>query len=355
MFGKALVGVLAAGAAGTAVLVFVPAGPPSTENAVVTHLVDGDTFDVDFGLGRTERIRMLNIDTPETKDPDEDVQCLGPEAAAHLAALIPVGTTVSLEYDEERTDGYGRTLAGVVTPAGTLVNAEMARAGLATPIVVGENDRFYPPVLAARNEAADHRRGLYSPDVACTLPGQVQVVAAAVTSAPVAQAQPANASAPELDSAAGDAAAAVAVVAGLEAAFGGDRTGQIWAAFSSDEQARMASHISSLRQTAQQKEAALRSAVAAAEQRAAAQAEAARAAEREHRAREAEAARAVENERRAPRISAGDGPSGAAPGRAPASAARPAPAPQPAPAANPYPGYTGPRCYAPGGKTWKPC
>jgi micrococcal nuclease len=27
---------------------------------------------------------------------------------------------------------------------------------------------------------------------------------------------------------------------------------------------------------------------------------------------------------------------------------------QPAPA-NPYPGYTGPRCYAPGGRTWKPC
>lgn len=24
-------------------------------------------------------------------------------------------------------------------------------------------------------------------------------------------------------------------------------------------------------------------------------------------------------------------------------------------ASNPYPGYTGPRCYAPGGKTWRPC
>jgi micrococcal nuclease len=29
--------------------------------------------------------------------------------------------------------------------------------------------------------------------------------------------------------------------------------------------------------------------------------------------------------------------------------------PAPAPAPNPYPGYTGPRCYAPGGKTWTPC
>jgi micrococcal nuclease len=29
-------------------------------------------------------------------------------------------------------------------------------------------------------------------------------------------------------------------------------------------------------------------------------------------------------------------------------------APQPR-SGNPYPGYTGPRCYDPGGVTWKPC
>ncbi|MFD6094591.1 thermonuclease family protein [Oerskovia sp. NPDC060338] len=35
----------------------------------------------------------------------------------------------------------------------------------------------------------------------------------------------------------------------------------------------------------------------------------------------------------------------------------PVPAPPPAPKddGGDYPGYTGPRCYAPGGKTWKPC
>jgi endonuclease YncB( thermonuclease family) len=38
-------------------------------------------LDVDLD-GRTERIRLLNVDTPETKDPNEAVQCLGPEAAA---------------------------------------------------------------------------------------------------------------------------------------------------------------------------------------------------------------------------------------------------------------------------------
>lgn len=105
MFVKLLVGLLAVGGIGTAVVVAAAPDTPSAEQAVVTHLVDGDTFDVSVD-GRTERIRMLNIDTPETKDPDKDVQCLGPEASEHLASLIPVGTTVTLEYDEERTDGY---------------------------------------------------------------------------------------------------------------------------------------------------------------------------------------------------------------------------------------------------------
>jgi micrococcal nuclease len=164
MLVKLLVSLLAVGGVGTAVVVAAVSDTPSAEQAVVTYLVDGDTFDVSVD-GRTERIRMLNIDTPETKDPDTDVQCLGPEASQYLASLIPVGTAVTLEYDEQRTDGYDRTLAGVFTSDGTLINAEMARAGLARPVVFGGNDRFYPPVLAARDEAVAQRRGLFSPDV----------------------------------------------------------------------------------------------------------------------------------------------------------------------------------------------
>lgn len=143
--------------------------PAGADRAVVTHLVDGDTFDVSID-GRTERIRMLNIDTPETKDRDEPVECLGPEASAFLASLIPVGTPVTLEYDDERLDRYGRTLAGVFSADGMLVNAEVARAGLATAVVFDGNDRFLAPVEAAHQEAVAEARGLYSPAVTCTRP-----------------------------------------------------------------------------------------------------------------------------------------------------------------------------------------
>ncbi|MGH8964336.1 MAG: thermonuclease family protein, partial [Actinomycetes bacterium] len=73
--GKFLVGGLVATVGvTTAVVVTVAQDSGAADQAIVTKLVDGDTFDAEID-GRTERIRLLNIDTPETKDPNEDVQC----------------------------------------------------------------------------------------------------------------------------------------------------------------------------------------------------------------------------------------------------------------------------------------
>ena len=44
--------------------------------------VDGDTIVAHVG-GRDEPVRLLGIDTPETKDPRKPVQCYGHEASSH--------------------------------------------------------------------------------------------------------------------------------------------------------------------------------------------------------------------------------------------------------------------------------
>jgi micrococcal nuclease len=176
--GKLVAGLVVAGAAGASVAVATAANTTKTDRAVVERVVDGDTVDVRLNGGVT-RVRLLNVDTPETVDPNRPVQCLGPEASAFLTNLLPTGTPVSLEYDAERTDRYDRTLAAVFTSDGTLVNAEIARQGLAAAIVVGTNDRFYPPVEQATDEAVAAGRGLFSADVACTVPAQVRTATAA--------------------------------------------------------------------------------------------------------------------------------------------------------------------------------
>ena len=161
VIGKVVAGLaLAAGGIGTSVAVLNTVGSPERDQGVVERVVDGDTVDVSVG-GTITRIRLLNIDTPETVDPDQPVQCLGPEATEFLKSVLPAGTAVGLEYDEERIDQYDRTLAGVFTADGKLVNAEIARQGLAEAVIVGDNDRFYPPVEQARDEAMSAGRGLY--------------------------------------------------------------------------------------------------------------------------------------------------------------------------------------------------
>ncbi len=90
----------------------------------VERVVDGDTIIVS-GVGR---VRLIGVDTPESVDPRRPVEFFGKEASAFTRRLVD-GKRVRLEYDWERTDRYGRTLAYVYLPDGTFVNAEIVRQG----------------------------------------------------------------------------------------------------------------------------------------------------------------------------------------------------------------------------------
>ena len=118
------------------------AGPvrrgPLEANAIVRRTVDGDTLDVVLlrSDGRPapaeERIRLIGIDTPETKRPDTPIECFGKKASAATAALLPTNTSVRLERDVEERDRYGRLLAYVFRASdGLFVNHELVRTGFA--------------------------------------------------------------------------------------------------------------------------------------------------------------------------------------------------------------------------------
>lgn len=140
----------------------LPAAVPiATEHGVVTHIVDGDTLDVTLSGTRT-RIRLLNVDTPETVKPDTPVECMGPQASARLAQLAPVGSTVGLAFDVERLDQYGRTLATVITPSGQNASEVLADEGLGIAVKYGANIVGYATVVAAQQHAKAAGLGLYS-------------------------------------------------------------------------------------------------------------------------------------------------------------------------------------------------
>jgi len=123
----------------------------------VTEVVDGDTIKVSL-IGT---LRLIGIDTPETRDPRKPVQCFGREASNKAKELLS-GKRVYLEYDPaQKQDKYGRTLAYVYREDGLFYNAEMIKQGYAHSYV-----RFPHPRLDEFNtyqrEARDIGRGFWT-------------------------------------------------------------------------------------------------------------------------------------------------------------------------------------------------
>jgi len=136
-----------------------PGSPtPAATDGRVTRLVDGDTLVVD-GV----RIRLIGVDTPESKRPGSPVECFALEAAARMAALLPVGTAVRLALDVDPTDDYGRTLAYVYRASdGLFVNAALVREGYASVLTVPPNVRHAEELLELQRQAREAGRGLWS-------------------------------------------------------------------------------------------------------------------------------------------------------------------------------------------------
>ncbi len=134
-----------------------------TGAAVVTHVVDGDTIDVRIG-GRDERVRLIGIDTPETKKPNSPIECFGPEASAFTAALLPVGTHVRIERDIVGRDDYGRLLGYVHLIDGDemFVNLEIISQGYATPLTIEPNSTHARAFADAASAAHLAGLGLWS-------------------------------------------------------------------------------------------------------------------------------------------------------------------------------------------------
>jgi micrococcal nuclease len=138
-----------------------PSGPLT---ARVTHVVDGDTIDVELADGSDETVRYIGIDTPETVKPGTPVECGGPRAHDVNERLVD-GRTVMLRFDEERRDVYGRLLAYVYLPRlggrPLFVNAELARRGLARTLTIPPNDSFAPLFDRLATRAGVRGRGLW--------------------------------------------------------------------------------------------------------------------------------------------------------------------------------------------------
>ncbi len=135
----------------------------------VTRVVDGDTIKFQ-SRGFESTMRLIGIDTPETKRPGYPVQCGGPAASAEAARLLPAGTRIRVESDptQDARDKYNRFLGYVyVGRAGGArgsVNYRLVRTGFAKTYVYGRIPfRYAGQFLAAEVRAKKGRLGVWGP------------------------------------------------------------------------------------------------------------------------------------------------------------------------------------------------
>lgn len=108
------------------------------QQGVVERVYDGDTLRV-AGVGK---VRMIGVDTPERKNSKRDDYYLRQgisrdrlrgvaRAALEFNIAHVQGKTVTLTFDHEQRDRYGRLLAYVTLPDGRLLNRLLVEKGLA--------------------------------------------------------------------------------------------------------------------------------------------------------------------------------------------------------------------------------
>ena len=135
-----------------------PARPDDAIALTVTYVFDGDTIEARAAtpndlVPSTEpfRVRLIGIDTPEGTPTAE---CWADEARAHLARLLPEGSTVWAAPDTEPRDRYDRALFYLWTDDGRFVNYELVAAGDAVTLRIAPNTAHARLLSDAEGRAA---------------------------------------------------------------------------------------------------------------------------------------------------------------------------------------------------------
>jgi micrococcal nuclease len=151
--------------AGAAPALWTDAVPANTEPAELVRVTDGDTINVQLN-GQAEPVRLILIDTPETRAPNDPPECYGREATEYLTWLLSLGGQLYLETDVTNQDRYDRLLRYAWLDFGGgevyLLNEAMVRSGHAALSTYPPDVKYVDQIREAQTFAREHGLGLWS-------------------------------------------------------------------------------------------------------------------------------------------------------------------------------------------------
>lgn len=122
------------------------------KEAKVKRVIDGDTIELD----KAQIVRLVGVNAPDNGQPFDDV------ATDYVKKLIE-GKKVKLEYDEYKSDRFGRILAYIVIDDKNL-SIELVRKGLAKVTIYEKRKAliYQQQLLDAEKEANTKKLGIWS-------------------------------------------------------------------------------------------------------------------------------------------------------------------------------------------------
>lgn len=135
----------------------------------IVRVVDGDTYCIDLEdvKGDEEKgtkVRIIGVDTPESVAPStyrKDNTEEGKTVSDVVKDKLKEGDTVLVEYDVQKTDKYGRTLAYVYFSSGVMVEDWLLSEGLANVATYPPNVKYADHFQELAHKAWENKTGLW--------------------------------------------------------------------------------------------------------------------------------------------------------------------------------------------------
>lgn len=136
----------------------------SLQKERVGQVFDGDTLSVDWGGQKKSgpSIRLLGINTPETKKKKSPDEPYAQQALARLKQLAPSGQTIYVQSGSVGVDRYGRALAYVWLPTGENLSYLLIRRGLGHVVIFEDTTYAEKCLIPAQALAMKEKKGLWS-------------------------------------------------------------------------------------------------------------------------------------------------------------------------------------------------
>ena len=140
-------------------------GKDISDTATFIRAKDGDTYVIRLDSnGKEITVRLIGVDTPESVAPDEyykDNTNEGREVSAIVKDKLKEGDKLSVEYDVQTEDKYGRTLAYLYLSDGQMIQEWLLTNGLAQVMTIQPNCKYAEYFITLQQEAIDNNIGLW--------------------------------------------------------------------------------------------------------------------------------------------------------------------------------------------------